>query len=268
MNESHRARRSKDHTPQPCDQEWERDALVWLVGQVGEPTLPTDVSDPIYSRAQECFWEWRGRQASRQQAVHERRRTLEVAEQMVSQFAALSKPAPVRCVDHAPTQIRPLISGSAAKVLEHARRVGAAPLVELGVAAGSGRTLWDEPTESWVVVPTAPGVPDHKYVALRIVGDSMVPLLHSGDVVLVDLEGEAQPGAIIVARSVDDGGGADGYLVKRVSNVAGGTLELSSLNPAYPGTTIPRDRGHVLGRVVLRWANGPVRRTSKTESHG
>src|SRR5579862_8451987 len=140
MTESNRARRSKDRAPERGDQERERDALVWLVGQLGKPTLPGDVSDPVYARAQECFWEWRGREASRRQSPRERQRTREVADEVVSRFAAPSKPVPVRCIDHAPTELRPLVSGSAAMVLDHARRIGAAPLVELGVAAGSGRT--------------------------------------------------------------------------------------------------------------------------------
>src|SRR5690242_12128786 len=61
------------------------------------------------------------------------------------------------------------------------RRSGArlAPDVSLGVAAGVGRELWDEPAESWVVVPD--DLPDGEYLSLRVSGTSMTPLLHDGD---------------------------------------------------------------------------------------
>ena len=66
--------------------------------------------------------------------------------------------------------------------LEHERAV---PLVQLGVAAGDGRELWDEPPQHWVTLPDV--VPSGDYLAFRIVGDSMTPLMHTGDTVLVQL---------------------------------------------------------------------------------
>jgi SOS-response transcriptional repressor LexA len=248
----------RDLTDPVGGSEWERDALVWLVGQTGPPVLPCDVVDPVLARAQERFWEWIGRDADRRASSLERERTVAAAAALVAQFVDLTKPPRVHRIDHAPVEMRALADGPVATVLDRARRAGAAPLVELGVAAGPGRTVWDEPTESWVVVPTAAGLPDRRYVALRIVGDSMTPLLHSGDTVLVDLEGDVRPGAIIVARGADDGGATDGYMVKRVSAACSTTLELTSLNPAYPGLTVPSDRRHVLGLVVLRWCSHQV----------
>lgn len=240
-------------------QEWERDALVWLVGRCGPPVLPGDVSDPVLVRAQECFWEWLGRDAAARAPQPERDRTGVVARRLATELGVSGKPASVRRVDQPPVEIRARVHGPVGQVIDRARDLGAAPLVELGVAAGTGRTLWDEPSESWVALPTAAGLTSHRYVALRIVGDSMIPLLHSGDVVLVDLDADVRPGMILVARGADEGGASDGYIVKRVDAASSTALQLSSLNPAYPGLAIPRDRRHVLGPVVLRWCGHVVR---------
>ena len=233
--------------------EWERDALVWLVGQHGSPLLPSDIGDPVLARAQECFWEWLGRDATDRASPVERARTSEAADRLTAQIRDSVTSRQVWQLDHPPTEMPARAHGPVRSILDHARRAGAAPLVELAVAAGAGRTLWDEPSDSWVVVPTEAQLPDRRYVALRIVGDSMTPLLHSGDTILVDLDGDVRPGAILVARGADDGGASDGYMVKRVDAVSGATLQLSSLNPVYPGLAIPSDPRHILGPVVLRW---------------
>jgi phage repressor protein C with HTH and peptisase S24 domain len=124
---------------------------------------------------------------------------------------------------------------------------GAAPLVEAGVAAGAGRQLWDEVTDAWITVPNE--LPERRYVAMRVSGDSMTPLLHSDDVVLIDLDNnDTTAGAIIVARNTDDG-----YVVKQVTANDGFDIVLGSLNPAYAPMRITSSSGVVLGRVVLRW---------------
>jgi phage repressor protein C with HTH and peptisase S24 domain len=127
-----------------------------------------------------------------------------------------------------------------------ASTLGAAPLVELGVAAGTGRELLEEPCEAWVALPA--GVPSGRYVALRVVGDSMTPLLHSGDVVLVDLDGMAAAGAVVVARHPEHG-----YVVKRLGRARAWGLPLESLNPAYPMLVLSPGAGALIGPVVLRW---------------
>src|SRR5690348_12359126 len=68
-----------------------------------------------------------------------------------------------------------------------ARRV---PVVELGIAAGVGRELWDEPPDAWVELPN--DTPTGEYLALRIIGDSMAPLMHTDDTVLVRRGGDVQ----------------------------------------------------------------------------
>jgi phage repressor protein C with HTH and peptisase S24 domain len=121
-----------------------------------------------------------------------------------------------------------------------------APALDLAVAAGVGRDLWDEPCERWVALPD--DIPDGAHLALAVAGDSMHPLLHAGDTILVRLGAELAPDTVVVARRPDDG-----YVVKRVGRIGRDAVELTSLNPAYPAITIPRDDALVLGTVVLRW---------------
>ena len=121
-----------------------------------------------------------------------------------------------------------------------------APHLDNGIAAGLGRALWDEPCDSWVRVPDE--MPRGDYVALTVKGDSMLPLIHSDDVVLVKLGTEVARDTIVVARRPDDG-----YVVKKVGRVSPSTVELISLNPDYPPTTIERAEGAITGTVLLRW---------------
>ena len=121
-----------------------------------------------------------------------------------------------------------------------------APVVELGIAAGVGRELWDEPAEAWVELPD--DSPPGEYVALRIVGDSMSPLMHTGDTVLVKRGSEVRRDTVIVARHPDDG-----YVCKRVSRVRRTSIELASLAPGLPPIAIPRDARLVVGTVMLVW---------------
>lgn len=145
----------------------------------------------------------------------------------------------VRCIDRMPTTL-----GVPA---EAASDLATAPRFDLGIAAGAGRALWDEPCDSWVSIPEE--LPRGRYVALTVKGDSMLPLLHSGDVVLVKLGPEIVRDTVVVARRPDDG-----YVVKRVGRVTPAELELVSLNPDFPAPiVVDRAEGTVTGTVVLRW---------------
>jgi Peptidase S24-like len=229
--------------------EWERDAVVWLAGRaieaamggVADGTAAGPPDDPRLARAMARFAVWRaeaGREADAARFAERVRRTVAAAGRSV------------RRIDHAPELVRPDAPGPLAAMFATARIRGAAPLVELGVAAGTGRELFDEPCDAWVTLPD--GLPAARYVALRVVGDSMTPLLHSGDVVLVDLDAAVPPGAIAVARHPDHGS-----VVKRVLRAEGGALRLVSLNPAYPPLELPPGAGALLGPVVVRWCTHP-----------
>ena len=122
----------------------------------------------------------------------------------------------------------------------------AAPLVDLSVAAGAGRELWDEPVEQWVVLPDE--IPAGKYLAVRISGDSMEPIMHTGDVVLVKLGDPVKAGTVVVARQEDDG-----YVCKKVRRVRRDRLELESLKKGLPVLQLARHPDPVVGTVVLVW---------------
>lgn len=131
----------------------------------------------------------------------------------------------------------------AERVARHSR---CSPLIELPVAAGQGMELWDEPCERWIELPSE--VPDLRYLAIRVRGDSMKPLLESSDVILVSLGAPPVVDDVIVAKRPDDG-----YVVKRVAEIGERSLKLDSLNPDYATLYVPRDDHSVLGTVIARF---------------
>jgi hypothetical protein len=151
----------------------------------------------------------------------------------------------VRLAGPPPVERAP-IAGMIADVLDVARARQCAPQLELGAAAGVGRDLWDEPCEQWVRIPD--DAPAGSYVSLRVVGESMDPLLHTGDSVLVQVGAAVARDTVVLARVPDAG-----YVVKRVGRVTRAELELQSLNDAFPPIVVPRDEHTVVGTVVLRW---------------
>ena len=215
--------------------EWERDALVWLAGRCleGRP-VP---GEPRLVRASARFRGW----LAGQQAAADAARVAALVERRLPAAGR-----GVRRVDRAPEPVPPAAPGSLTEMVVAARGARLAPLAELGVAAGTGRELFDEPCDAWVRLPAE--LPPSRYLALRVVGDSMTPLLHPADVVLVDLDGTVRPGSIAVARHPDHG-----YVVKRAGRDEGQGRMLLSLNPAYPPIVLAPGAGALLGPVVLRW---------------
>jgi len=152
----------------------------------------------------------------------------------------------VRLVAGPPLAERPAIAGMISQVLHEASARRAAPQLDLGAAAGVGRDLWDESCEVWVRIPD--DAPAGQYVSLSVVGESMDPLLHTGDSVLVRVDPHVVRDTVVLAKVPDAG-----YVVKRVGKVTRARLELLSLNDAFPPITIPRDDHSVVGTVILRW---------------
>jgi Peptidase S24-like len=219
----------------------ERDSSDALIELVGKRVVPAAGS--------RRFWDWYTRACRDGQSAEDRRATESglgaFLDRATARLAALDAPV-IRVAGAVPRSAAGIV-GAVSHVLALARAIGAAPLVEAGVAAGAGRELWDEVTDAWVAVPSE--LPDRRYVAMRVSGDSMTPLLHSDDVVLIDLDAvDTTIGSIIVARNVDDG-----YVVKQVTANDGFDIVLGSLNPAYAPMRIASSSGVVLGRVVLRW---------------
>lgn len=171
---------------------------------------------------------------------------LQVARSIQSSVAAAR--CRLRRINGSPEFHVPEFPGSAPNVLEDARRAGAAPCLDLAVAAGIGRELWDEECGSWVKLP--PDMPRGNYVALKVAGESMQPLLHPGDVMLVRLEPVPSTGDVVIAR-VDD----DRFVVKRVGRVTPSSIELLSVNPEFPPLQIARASNSIVGTVLLSWCD-------------
>ena len=229
--------------PEPCVREdRETDVLLRLAARHALPSL--DPADPVNAP----YYEWVARETRERQNADERRAVRAGAESFAQRMLsgrATSRSAVV-VVDEAPAVIPSPFEGSLAQVIGAAARERTAPVVGLAVAAGIGRDLWEEPSTERVRLPD--GIPDGEFVALRVAGESMLPLLHAGDVILVRLGSDVHLGAIVVARHPDDG-----YVVKRVGGIRPREVELHSLNPHFAPITIPRDDALVLGTVLLRW---------------
>jgi hypothetical protein len=218
------------------------DLLVELVGRRAFERM-----DPLDPR-NGPFLDWLAREARLGQTAAEWRETEHRASLFAERVllrAAAARAAErhrVMCLDQAP------VSYPAAMDDSHGRtaRERATPWWDLAVAAGVGRELWDEPPGAFVELPDEIGEGD--YVALAVSGDSMVPLLHTGDTILVERGRDLSVDQVVVARHPDHG-----YLVKRVGRISPMRIELASLNPEYPALEIPNDASLVLGAVILRW---------------
>jgi phage repressor protein C with HTH and peptisase S24 domain len=84
--------------------------------------------------------------------------------------------------------------------------------------------------------------------AIRVMGDSMEPLLRDGDEVLVDASPRPFRDGVHVVRFDDR------LLVKRVAAQGAGRFSLLSQNLAYPPITVEADDLEIIGRVV--WKSG------------
>ena len=138
------------------------------------------------------------------------------------------------------------VSATVAQSFAAANRQRCVTMLDLAVAAGEGREIWDEPCDRWLELPN--DVPSGRYVALRVAGDSMAPVLEPRDVILIQLDATPRIDDVIVARLPDQG-----HVVKRVASIKDDRIELASFNPGYDPIFIPRDRSSVVGTVIARF---------------
>jgi hypothetical protein len=141
------------------------------------------------------------------------------------------------------------VAATVAQSLGLALDDGCAVLLELAAAAGAGRELWDEPCDTWVELPS--DLPSARYLAMRVEGDSMQPVLAPRDVILVQLDAVPAVDDLVVARRPDAG-----FVVKRVASQTPRQLELASFNEAYEPVMVRRDPSTVLGTVIARFSRG------------
>src|SRR4051812_6075216 len=121
-----------------------------------------------------------------------------------------------------------------------------ATLLDLAVAAGQGREIWDEPCERWLELPD--DIAAGRYVALRVAGDSMTPVLCPREVILIQLDSTPRVDDLVVARLPDQS-----HVVKRVASIKDGSIELASFNPDYQPIFVAREPSPVVGTVIARF---------------
>jgi phage repressor protein C with HTH and peptisase S24 domain len=138
------------------------------------------------------------------------------------------------------------IRATLAHAVPAASRERCATILDLAVAAGTGRELWDEPCDRWLELPD--DVPSARYVALRVAGDSMAPVLDEREVILIQLDTAPRVDDLVVARLPDQG-----HVVKRVASMKGSTMELASFNPEYESIFVAREPSPVVGTVIARF---------------
>ena len=126
------------------------------------------------------------------------------------------------------------------------------PRLPLGAAAGPGALTSDEaPFDSfrfsrrWL---RDQGLAGAQLSAIRVTGDSMEPVLHDGDEILVDRAQRTLRDGVHVVRL------GDALLVKRLAAAGPGRAMLLSQNYAYPPLEVALDELEIVGRVV--WKSG------------
>jgi len=229
----------KNETPTPMD---DGNSLVRLMGQI------LDESGDGAAYENENFVAWLEREIHGRIFVADGATSEMVARQVANRARARIRVA--HASDALP--LRPFrarnaeVVGNVKQITRIAAESCCAPWVEsLAVAAGLGREIWDEPCEQWVELPKGSGPGAH--VALTVSGDSMIPCLTDGDVILVNTRKPVTLGCIVVARRAENG-----YVVKHVTRCGKAILELSSFNSDYAPFTIERSPGAIVGVVTAR----------------
>ena len=83
-----------------------------------------------------------------------------------------------------------------------------------------------------------PDIHDRQAFGARVVGDSMEPVYHEGDIVIFTPNTPAQPGNDCFVRFAEDGG----TTFKRFYRDAEDAIRLQPLNSKYPAETYPREK--------------------------
>jgi len=117
---------------------------------------------------------------------------------------------------------------------------------DVRAAAGTGSEVFEE-TEITIGIPadTFPmGRKPRSAIALRADGDSMEPIIHSGDFLAIDRDDrEPRSGKIYVLRT------DTGLVVKRLRQEAGGWIMTSDNGADYPPRPVGQE-DRILGRVI------------------
>ena len=139
--------------------------------------------------------------------------------------------------------------GVASAVGERAAGVPAIPL--LGFAQAGAGGFFDDAGfpvgQGWEAVDF-PHAPQEGSYALKVQGDSMLPLYRDGDVLIVQPGATVRRGDRVVVRTA---GGE--VMAKVLVRQSAGRIELLSLNPDHPNRQLQADEVEWIARIV--WAS-------------
>ncbi len=121
-------------------------------------------------------------------------------------------------------------------LLGYAKAGAAGHFDDDGYASGRG---WDE--------IEFPDLGDDHAFALKVSGDSMVPVYRPGDIIIVSPSAPVRRGDRVVART-----GSGEVMVKELAKESAQRVVLRSLNPDYPDRSLPRSDLLWMARIV--WA--------------
>lgn len=86
---------------------------------------------------------------------------------------------------------------------------------------------------------------------LRVKGDSMEPLFHNGDLIIIDPTAEPRPGDFVIARLIDEGETTFKKLrIKGMNKEGKAVMELIPLNPDYETYNSEITRFQIIGKVI------------------
>jgi SOS-response transcriptional repressor LexA len=220
-------------------------AIDNLMSAVGREVELSD-SELAYQDERFLFWLANDLRAGldREQRSTDEREAIEFARRAVTrlQIRLAEKRLPRRQLRERAATVNATLAHS----IPAANRERCATILDLAVAAGSGRELWDEPCDRWLELPD--DVPSGRYVALRVAGDSMAPVLDPREVILVQLDASPRVDDLVIARLPDHS-----HVVKRVASMKGSKMELASFNPEYESIYLARDPSPVVGTVIARF---------------
>lgn len=118
------------------------------------------------------------------------------------------------------------------------------PIISVSCSAGAGYINYDEKTIDSVKLPKSIIHSNHNKRAITVSGDSMLPTLKDGDIVILDLsDTEIKDGKIYVACI------EYGCIIKRLKTTING-IEIYSDNPEYNREIASLDKIRTIGRVI------------------
>jgi phage repressor protein C with HTH and peptisase S24 domain len=129
--------------------------------------------------------------------------------------------------------------------------LGSAGIPLLGFAQAGAGGFFDDAGfpvgHGWDVVDFPAGAPEGSY-ALKVQGDSMLPLYRDGDVLIVQPGGNVRRGDRVVVKTT---GGE--VMAKILARRNATVVDLTSVNPEHPDRTIPAQDVEWLARIL--WAS-------------